>query len=395
MAADPSSFGIASRDDIVSDPAFQRFYEAFDFSKIASQVDRDLRLLRASGRWNPGTDDPENLLPGDAPIVRGVVAGAHLAELGARLRGLVPESPEGYAPGDVMAASLASVVSALDSAVPFYIDGPTAMGVLSSTPPDAAALDTLRLPFDSVFVMFGHEIEIPADVEWPDNYNDYDPADEDLPWTGFRTTMESALVHRGGAITGMVLISGPNGVGLGDFMLWIVSANPDPEHPQEEMRRDRQRSSILAYRKNSTWQHMIDNTAAAVAWLDWEQPDPLDLPDPASKLWRKAIRTSQFRKREPRGAAGDVHVIARRPAEDSGPGSDDEPKTSRRSHIRTGHWRSVRIATRDEDGTITGDTTGEPGVDWHYEGRWIAPTIVNAGATPDDRAVVYRVPPTG
>jgi hypothetical protein len=47
-------------------------------------------------------------------------------------------------------------------------------------------------------------------------------------------------------------------------------------------------------------------------------------------------------------------------------------------HIRRAHWHRVRIATRDETGTVIGDRLGEHGVHWHYESRWIPPTPVNA-----------------
>jgi hypothetical protein len=36
-------------------------------------------------------------------------------------------------------------------------------------------------------------------------------------------------------------------------------------------------------------------------------------------------------------------------------------------HIRSGHTRRVRVAERNQAGTIVGDRQGAQGIDWHYE----------------------------
>lgn len=46
-------------------------------------------------------------------------------------------------------------------------------------------------------------------------------------------------------------------------------------------------------------------------------------------------------------------------------------------HLRRRHWRRVRVGPRD---------------DWHLEGRWIAPTLVNTNATTELAEVLYRLP---
>lgn len=51
-------------------------------------------------------------------------------------------------------------------------------------------------------------------------------------------------------------------------------------------------------------------------------------------------------------------------------------KTLRRSHTRRGHWRRVRCGPR---------------MHWHYELRWIPPTVVGPGQM-DDQGRIYAVP---
>jgi len=45
--------------------------------------------------------------------------------------------------------------------------------------------------------------------------------------------------------------------------------------------------------------------------------------------------------------------------------------------MRRAHWRRARVGPRR---------------DWHYEGRWIAPTLVNADALTEMPTVLYRLP---
>ena len=50
------------------------------------------------------------------------------------------------------------------------------------------------------------------------------------------------------------------------------------------------------------------------------------------------------------------------------------------AHLRRGHWRRVRVGPRS---------------DWHYEMRWIPPTMINPYARRKDSVTVYRLnPPT-
>jgi hypothetical protein len=110
----------------------------------------------------------------------------------------------------------------------------------------------------------------------------------------------------------------------------------------------------------------------------------MPLPNPNSRQWRKAIKRGAFRRREPRGDAVGVHVLdlGRTPTHTPQRGQPvQEPPDQRISpipHLRAGHFRRVRVGPRD---------------DWHYQVRWIAPTLVRGDQPEQERLVVRRLPP--
>jgi hypothetical protein len=169
-----------------------------------------------------------------------------------------------------------------------------------------------------------------------------------------------------------------------DDLLWIVAANPDPTLPWPA-NLDRIRGVLRGWRSASTLAPLVTNIAAAVAWGAWQPPaTPLPLPDPDSKQWHKAVRRGVFRRREPRGNAVGVHVLdlGRTPTQSrQSPESGGTTGASRSSpipHLRGGHFRRVRVGPRN---------------DWHYDIRWIAPTLVRGDQPVPDRLVVRRLPP--
>ena len=67
-----------------------------------------------------------------------------------------------------------------------------------------------------------------------------------------------------------------------------------------------------------------------------------------------------------------------------------------RAHWRAGHWQRYRVATRSPTGEIIGHRLGEQHIDWHYEGRWVRPTLVKASPKPDPSTLpttIYVVKP--
>jgi hypothetical protein len=170
-----------------------------------------------------------------------------------------------------------------------------------------------------------------------------------------------------------------------DDLLWIVAANPDPTLPWPA-NLDRIRGVLRGWRSAAALAPLVTNIAAAVAWGAWQPPaTPFPLPDPDSKQWRKAIKRGVFRRREPRGDAVGVHVLdlGRTPTHTrQTPEPDGETTTASRSspipHLRGGHFRRVRVGPRN---------------DWHYQVRWIAPTLVRGDQPAADRLVIRRLPP--
>lgn len=372
-----NTLGVIEYLDLEHSPRIEVLALGADLDEATEMAFRDSLLLQSSGRWVTGRPDPEQFVPGDAPILRSQAMNGLLRDL--ILGGRSLNSTE----HSMIYVNHMACIAALSKAVPYFIEANLVVGLLSSSPPPTDVLSGLRLPYPVVSVYFGVELELPGDLRWPGHF--VEQPDH---------SVEYAISHGQGRLTGAVLMAGPGGVGLDNTMFWLVSTDP-LDHPDfPEVAFDRRRSIMLADRRLSSWPHLAENVAASVAWLDWQVPDPLELPEPGTKAYRKAVRTSQFRKREPRGAVGGVHVIDRSMSAHSTQRSEPTGR-SVREHTRTGHWRAVRVATRDSEGTITGNVQGEPGVDWHYEGRWIAPTVVNPGATRDERQVVYRVPGPG
>jgi hypothetical protein len=101
-----------------------------------------------------------------------------------------------------------------------------------------------------------------------------------------------------------------------------------------------------------------------------------------SREWRKAAKRGAFKRQEQRGALVGVRVLdtdRMRQASQHLTRRDREgpARQSPVTHNRRGHWRRVRVGPRD---------------DWHFEGRWIPPTVVNQGKSPSRVITVYRLP---
>jgi hypothetical protein len=129
---------------------------------------------------------------------------------------------------------------------------------------------------------------------------------------------------------------------------------------------------------------LIDNVAAAVAWVTWRQPPPPpELPSHLQEArFRKAFKRNSVRARERQGALVGVRVLDPGRTANAKPSkSPDDVVAGRQSpipHLRSGHFRRVRIGPR---------------TDFRYEVRWIPPVWVQGD--PDratERLVVRRIP---
>jgi len=321
--------------------------------------------------------DPAEFVPGDVAAVRVgagkpiLISGWRADPHGNRLRVLFELS-------DLLEQQLKALdLIDVTTAVPYFIPTAAALGVLASHPPDLQLQQQLRLPFERVFVLFGADLELdPSRYRWPADY----------PWQQLpRHTITYQMLQRGGYVSGMVLLADQDGR-LRDDLLWILAANPDPTLPPPA-NLDRIRGVVRGWRSAADLAPLVTNIAAAIAWGAWQPPTtPLQLPDtPDSRQWRKAIKRGTFRRREPRGDAIGVHVLdlERTTAHASQiPASHDPSTTSTRNspipHLRRGHFRQVRVGPRS---------------DWHYQVRWIAPTLVRGDQPGTQRLVVRRLPP--
>jgi len=338
---------------------------------------RDEQLRQASGRWVAGRPDPQDFVPGDVAAVR-VGAGKPILISGWRtLAGQrsvrIELERRDLAHHPMKALDLVE----LTSAVPYFIPTTAALGVLASRPPDQRLQQELRLPFNRVLVVFGSDLELdPTLYRWPPSY-----PYQQLP----RHSITYQMLQRGGYVSGMVLLADQDGR-LRDDLLWIVAANPDPTLPPPADL-DRIRGVVRGWRSTADLAPLVTNIAAAVAWGAWQPPTtPLQLPDtPDSRQWRKAVKRGTFRRREPRGDAIGVHVIdLERTATHTRHLPDREQHTAAPSrhppipYLRGGHFRRVRVGPRS---------------DWHYQVRWIAPSLVRGDQSGPDRLVVRRLPP--
>lgn len=401
-----TTFGTGLWSDIIGAPeaADRAIRAGRRIEEFAQTAYTDSVFLNRSGRWNPGTPDPTTYVPGDVRAVRAIIGGSVIREYAAAQHAWTT-APAGDEKDSLLRNSITGSLTAemLYDAVPFFLDADTADGLAHSERPPDDALATLRLPYPTVMVFFGAEFALPDQLVLPEGTSAGIDKALQRPWNPdfpFAMEIDAAVAYRGGSVTGLVFAAGPDGIGLSDEFLWLLSAEPDPNQPPPA-HLDRQRGVVNSRLQHCLLADTVLNFAASVAWLDWRAPNTTDIPDPSdNKAWRKFARTSQFRKNEPRGAYAGVHVINidSAPAKPAGPtGDDTDRRTSPTTHLRRGHWRSVRVATRAADGTIIGNTRNADGegVDWHYEGRWIPPSIVNPTAGSSPRQAVYRLPSTG
>ena len=361
------------------------------FSETVVRCNRDIDLMRASDRWRPGQPDPDSYLPGDVPAMRATMAGTSLGVTAMALRRL----------GLVQATSTELVDEVLElveihvacpmlvyQAAPFFVPAGLALAAAASDRPPAGLVEDCRLPFPMVWIIFGHDLELPDDMAWPEGTHfGISPLVRSLagPAVGaWQRNIAGALHDRGGALNGVVIFAGPDGVGLADEVVWTVSANPDPAMPPPQ-HHDRQRGTLPGARSRALLAPIVENLALLVATTPWTDT-PKSLPgigEPGTERWVRSLRRSKAQRALAHGAGSGVRIVeartSPRPAAGS-PAPDSAPGTGRvmSPHARRGHWRRSRVATRDAEGRIVGDVHGVHGTDWRYVGHWIPPTLINA-----------------
>ncbi len=361
--------------------------------QLGERVAFDQQLMTAGGRWGSGSLDPTPYVPGDIVAIRSILGLASLRDVALLAS---KEAQDRAASGrdelDLSVTALNGI--GVYGAQPFFLPAALALAVVSSTPPHEGALEEVRLPFSSVLVVFGRDLELPGSMVWPASLGWGDAPVSEGVW---RSNIVDALRRRGGALTGIVLFAGADGEGLADHVLWLATAAPDSSLPAPWCY-DGQRSVLLGLRSTSLLAPVVANVAAAVCGASWREVGGhvSTIGEPGSDRWARSLGRDRARRALRAGALSGVRVIdldaTRRAARDV---AGDEPGGERRrpgEHARRGHSRRVRIALRDQGGAIVGSTRGREGADWHYELRWIPPGIVNAGIDGGHAVQVWRLP---
>lgn len=371
---------------------------------LFERVSFDARLMMASGRWNPGDPDPVSYLPGDVPAIRSIVCTTSFIDV-PRFQSWITA---GTFPGNAAGAERMMRFAALEifgvyGAQPFYFPADLVLGVAESVPPPPPLVAELRLPFPSVLVLFGHDLDLPKSMVWSerDAVHLRPVSSPEHPAHLFSSPGAShdilGAVHlRGGALSGIVLFAGPSGVGLADHVLWLVTAAPDLDGPVL-YRSDKQRGCFLGLRSRSLLSPVIDNFAAAVAGAAWRavRDEAPTIGKVGSDRWFRSLDRDRARRSIRAGAFSGVRVIdleASRRAGRAGEDGGDDIRARPAEHLRRGHTRRVRVVSRDATGRLIGSQSGERGVDWEYEVRWVPPVVVNSGLGGGREVQVWRLP---
>ena len=257
----------------------------------------------------------------------------------------------------------------------YWIPGSSAAACLTSEPPDPELLARIELPFPSVLVGFAEPVAI-TDVEDDGEY---------LVVGGQRR--ERTVEGAGRFIEAVWLTSGPGGRGLGPVVVWFLQYGTGVEGAST--------AASVGMWSRSAFPAVVPNLAALLCWERWEEPPavPDAVGEEGSREWRKSLKHSAVKRAAQRGVLHGVRVLSV-PSPLKLPEVGVGTSSGRRlpiEHWRRGHWTSVRVVTRDAQGRIIGRSDGEKDVDWHYEGRWVRPVLVNRGGPPDRGAKVYRL----
>jgi hypothetical protein len=349
-------------------------------ASIIDRLDVDLELHHADPRWMRDTD-PAEVNPGDVPAVR-FLHGATLALTAKYFGDFAADA--GYRQRRVFGAlaefNLATL-ALIEYAVPYWVSGADAVAVLGSTPPEPWMLESLRLPYPAVCLVFGSPLRVDTGSWWFREYDSTAPAVLEAASSLSRLYYESiehidadkdrdlgAAFLRDGSVHGLILTADSDGV-LADEVVWLISGRASDGETLVGTKSGSRRQSVMA--------PIIDNAACAVAWGSWNSPDTAKAFTGTSNQARKMARTGSFKRRAGRGEDFGVRTLDLRRT--AGQGREAATGRTLSAHLRRGHWRRVRVGPRH---------------DWHYEGRWIAPTLVSGtgDALADAHLRTYRLP---
>lgn len=390
---------------------------------------RDARIVEAGGRWPHARHRRQSPVPGDAIAFRLAYLRAALSsEVFVRTSAPPPDTSVGdpsswWAESSTHSTLWSTCAGALARSVPYWFPASMTQMVAASSELSDTDMADVRLGFRSVFCVFAE----PLRIDPTDGAGDDARASGALA-AGMRDVVREAaggvalagvgfggqqvpladLVEGLGAwVEGVVFLSREDGT-LCDEVVWCVAVDSAPADLKDAADADSEFGelvtadwSLLSRRVAARvcvpgligagrWHAPLRNMAAFCAWGDWVRPVAVpELGDLSERSQRKLLRKGSYRRAEPSGAVGNVHVIDVAAINDRHR-SDEVTGRSVAPHLRRGHWRRVRVVRRDAAGAPVGRRDGVQNVDWVYERRWIAPTVVNPTGPITD-AAVYRL----
>ena len=364
--------------------------------RLRAHVIADGLRLQSSG-WCEGDQivAPATFHPGDGPALRAAVLG-----LGPQAPDLFDRAvdPNGDLPDDwftyrVLAATLARA-ERLVTAELAYLPASTAVSLLSGFRPDRELYNNARLPHQRMLVILGAPLRFSAESEWWDaeHISALDQVDlmlarnNNLPVSVATAKLPSNFYRHGGAIAAIWLEADSDGR-LVDEVGFLGFENINDRLTLPRL--------TVGSLERATLAPMIENLVCALCWGHWSVPGRRpDLPDPTTREYRRLIGTSSFKRQSKSGLIDQVRLLDLQTATVRSPRSESSsPTRTVAAHLRRGHFRRVRVVTRDAVGNVIGSRAGSRGVDWDYQGRWIPPTVVNPkGPDMDTRDRVYLLP---
>ncbi len=347
---------------------------------VRATVSADALRLHNSG-WREGDRiyAPTSLSPGDGPALRAAALGLDTSTISVfddAASGKLSESGHWFSLR-VLAATLARL-ERLVSAELAFLPASTAVSLLAGFRPERELFDEARLPHRRMLVFFGAPLRFTAGSTWweESHVEALDRVDlalarnNGLPDDVARRQLPSNLFRNGGAVIAVWLESSSEGE-LCDDIGFIGFENVSNRLTLPRLSVGSMRLSTLA--------PLVENLVCALCWGNWLLPGARPtLPDPTTRDFRRLVATSSFKRQAKSGLIDGVRLLDLRPQTlaSLSRSAEDRSRTVS-SHLRRGHFRRVRVVTRDDEGNMVGSRTGTKDVDWQYQGRWIPPTVVN------------------
>jgi len=347
---------------------------------VRAGVLSDTERLRSSGWFESGRlYAPETFSPGDGPALRAASLGLNPETMSVFDLAIQPDASRTM--DDFMLRVLATTVARAERLVTSefaFLPASTAVTLLGAFRPDRELYLAARLPHRRMFVFFGAPMRFTHQSTWwdPNHVSVLDRIDvaiarnNNLPLEVAKSRLPSNLYRNGGAVVGVWVEADEEGR-LIDDIGFVGFENVDGRLVDPRL--------IIGDINRATLAPLVENLVCALCWGHWvvngERPR---LPDPTTREFRRLLGTSSFKRQSRSGAVDGVRLLQiSTETVRSHPHSVEGGQRSVAPHLRRGHFRRVRIVTRDPEGKRSRSRQGEQGIDWHYEGRWIPPTVVN------------------